>query len=449
MTPQIYLPLIAVLLAFCSLTLLALVLMRLAALKTGNADNLRKMEETRLDEERIERGLREEMGAFREELDKRERLARAELNKSVGELSEKLGKHLTGLASGQKDQLDSFAKQLSLLTEANEKRFESLRSTVRERLELMQQENAKKLDQMRNTVDEKLQGTLEKRLGESFKQVSERLEQVHRGLGEMHNLANGVGDLKRVLTNVKTRGTWGEIQLGALLAEILTEEQYERNVATRPGKNSRVEFALRLPGPDDDKTVWLPIDAKFPQEDYQRLQEAQEAADPEAVEKAAKELEKAVQKMAREVREKYVEPPYTTDFALLYLPTEGLYAEVIRRPGLIESLQRQERVVVAGPTTLTALLNSLQVGFRTLAIQKRSSEVWNLLSRVKNEFAKFSDILQRVRKNLETATNTIDRASSKSRTIERRLRDVQGLPEQSASPEKMLNLEEEEINEDE
>ncbi len=450
MSHELILSIIGLLLAAVSLSLIILLMLSLKKLNGEFRNTNWIIQESSLDQERIERGMREQMSAFREETDKRERLAREELGKSVAALSESVSKHLTEMSSGQKGQLDSFAKQLALLTEANEKRSESLRETVSKQLEMIQQENTKKLDQIRNTVDEKLQGTLEKRLGESFKQVSERLEQVHRGLGEMHDLANGVGDLKRVLTNVKSRGTWGEIQLGALLSEILTDDQYEQNVITRPGKNTRVEFALKLPGPDGDgNCVWLPIDSKFPQESYQRLQQAQDEANPEAVEKASKELERDVKKMARDVHEKYVEPPFTTDFALLYLPTEGLFAEVIRRPGLIESLQRNERIVVAGPTTLTALLNSLQVGFRTLAIQKRSSEVWSLLSRVKNEFGKFSEILVRVRKNLETATNTLDRASSKSRTIERRLRDVEEMPNTGEPQDERLDTDYEFSQEDE
>jgi DNA recombination protein RmuC len=290
---------------------------------------------------------------------------------------------------------------------------------------------------MRRTVDEKLQGTLEKRLGESFKQVSERLEQVHKGLGEMQSLAAGVGDLKRVMTNVKTRGTWGEFQLGAILEQILAPEQYDANVATKTGSGERVEFAVRLPGPNEDSStvVYLPIDAKFPAEDYPRLLDAQEAADPDALGAAAKGLETAIRGSARDICEKYISPPATTDFAVMFLPTEGLYAEVIRRTGLVEWCQRDCRVVIAGPTTLAALLNSLQMGFRTLAIQKRSSEVWELLGAVKTEFGKFGDVLGKVKKKLDEASKTVEQAETRTRVMNRALRSVEALP---AAPTALL-----------
>ncbi|MFO0972454.1 MAG: DNA recombination protein RmuC [Phycisphaerae bacterium] len=286
------------------------------------------------------------------------------------------------------------------------------------------------LERVRATVDEKLQGTLEARLGESFKLVSERLEQVHQGLGEMQGLASGVGDLKRALTNVKARGTWGEVQLAALLEQVLTPEQYATNVATHPGSNERVEFAVRLPGRSDDArdVVWLPIDAKYPQEDYLRLVEAQERGDAEAARAALAQLRARVVDGAREIREKYVHPPATTDFAILFLPTEGLYAEVLRSAGLVEALQRDQRVMVAGPTTLAALLNSLQLGFRTLAIQKRSSEVWTLLAAVKNEFGRFAEALAAVQKKLQEASAKMDAAATRTRAIERTLRTVEASP---------------------
>jgi DNA recombination protein RmuC len=282
---------------------------------------------------------------------------------------------------------------------------------------------------MRQTVDEKLQGTLEKRLGESFKQVSERLEQVHKGLGEMQTLATGVGDLKKVLTNVKTRGTWGEVQLGTLLAQVLNPDQFEPNVSTKDA-GERVEFAVKLPGQgaDKDETVWLPIDAKFPVEDYQRLTEAQERADVEGAEIAGKQLENRVKACARDISEKYLNPPKTTDFGILFLPIEGLFAEVIRRTGLMETIQRECRVVIAGPTTLWSILNSLQMGFRTLAIQKRSSEVWNLLAAVKTEWTKYGEVLEAVQKKLHQASDTIEKARVRSNAIGRKLRDVQELP---------------------
>jgi len=291
-------------------------------------------------------------------------------------------------------------------------------------------DNATKLEQMRATVDEKLQGTLNQRLGESFKIVSDRLEMVHNRLGEVQSLASGVGDLKRVLTNVKTRGTWGEIQLGNLLQQILTSDQYERNVRPKPGCNDVVEFAIKLPGQDDEGSgvVWLPIDVKFPKEQYEILVDASERGDATACEHAIRNLEAGVRSQARAIREKYIAPPHTTDFGLLYLPTEGLYAEVVRRPGLVDSIQREQRVVIVGPTTLAALLNSLQMGFRTLAVQKHSSEVWRILGAVKTDFGKFGDMLVKVRKKLDETGNTIDAAVHRSRQIERKLTKVEALP---------------------
>jgi DNA recombination protein RmuC len=323
-------------------------------------------------------------------------------------------------------------QQLSALTADNEKRLGEVRSTLETKLSAIQQDNATKLEQMRATVDEKLQATLETRLGQSFKLVSERLEAVQRGLGEMQSLASGVGDLKRVLSNVKTRGILGEMQLAALLEQMLTPEQYSSNVATVPGSDDRVEFAIRLPGGDRDEQVWLPVDAKFPREDYERLLDAQQLADVEAVERAAAALERRIREEAKSIRGKYIAPPNTTDFAILFLPTEGLYAEIIRRPGLFDSLQREQRVIVAGPTTLSAILNSLQMGFRTLAIQKRSSEVWQLLGAVKSEFGKFGDVLKMVRKKLDEASKHIDNTAVRTRAIERKLRDVETLPGEQA-----------------
>ncbi|WP_430392336.1 DNA recombination protein RmuC [Dyella sp. 20L07] len=318
-------------------------------------------------------------------------------------------------------------QRLAALTADNEKRLNEVRATLETKLKAIQDDNAARLEQMRATVDEKLQTTLETRLGQSFALVSERLEQVQRGLGEMQNLAAGVGDLKRVLTNVKTRGILGEVQLGALLEQMLTSEQYESNIATIPGSSERVEFAVRMPGPGDEEALYLPIDAKFPIEDYQRLLDAQEAADADAAALAGRALEMRVREEAKRIRSKYVAPPHTTDFAVLFLPTEGLYAEVIRRPGLFESLQRDHHVTIAGPTTLTALLNSLQMGFRTLAIAKRSSEVWTLLGAVKNEFGKFGAVLDKTRKQLDTVRNSIDSAGQRTRAIERKLRSVETL----------------------
>lgn len=323
---------------------------------------------------------------------------------------------------------------LAQLVETQTRQAETLRGVVDTALQTLRTENADKLEQMRRTVDEKLHETLEKRLGESFKLVSDRLEQVHKGLGEMQTLATGVGDLKRVLGNVKARGIFGEGQLGALLEQALTPEQYAANVAVRPGSNERVEFAIRLPGRGEDEApMWLPIDAKFPREDYERLVDAQDRADTEAAKAAAAQLERAVRAQAK-LMEKYICPPHTTDFAVMFLPTEGLYAEVLRRPGLFESLQRDHRVNVAGPTTLLAILNSLQMGFRTLAIEKRSSEVWQVLGAVKSEFVKFGEVLDKVKKKLDEASTQIEQTGVRSRAITRRLRDVEALPGAEADP---------------
>jgi DNA recombination protein RmuC len=330
---------------------------------------------------------------------------------------------------------ETLTRQLGALTEAQAQRLLELRGGVETRLRELQSDNAAKLEEMRRTVDEKLHATLEQRLGESFKLVSERLEQVHRGLGEMQTLAAGVGDLNRMLTGVKTRGIWGEVQLGNLLEQLLTPQQYERNVATRRGSSEHVEYAIRLPGRDSDGSiVWLPIDAKFPREDYERLLDAQERADAVAAEEAGRQLEMRIKREARDIRDKYLDPPNTTDFAVMFLPTEGLYAEALRRSGLGELLQRECRVTIAGPTTLTALLNSLQMGFRTLAIEKRSSEVWTVLGAVKTEFGKFGDVLAKTRKKLEEATNTIGSAETRTRAIERKLRGVEALPEAQVQP---------------
>ncbi|MBR8299783.1 DNA recombination protein RmuC [Burkholderia dolosa] len=332
---------------------------------------------------------------------------------------------------------DTLNRQLTQLTEANDRRIGEVRATLEQRLKEIETNNAAKLEEMRRTVDDKLHATLEQRLGESFKLVSERLEQVHRGLGEMQTLAAGVGDLKKVLTNVKTRGTWGEVQLEALLEQMLTPDQYAKNVATVPKSGERVEFAIRLPGRDagtrDASPVWLPIDAKFPREDYERLIDAQERADAVAVEDAARALEARVRLEARTIAEKYVAPPHTTDFALLFLPTEGLYAEILRRPGLTDLLQRDYRVTVAGPTTLTALLNSLQMGFRTLAIEQRSSEVWQVLGAVKTEFGKFGDVLARTKSQLESVTRSIEAAEQRTRVMNRKLKQVEALPGDAAA----------------
>jgi DNA recombination protein RmuC len=325
------------------------------------------------------------------------------------------------------------AEQLRTLADANDKRMGEVRQAVEAKLTLIQTDNAQKLEQMRATVDEKLSATLEQRLGESFKQVAERLEQVHKGLGEMQTLARDVGSLNRVLTNVKTRGSFGEVQLEALLADVFTTEQYGRNIATVPGSNERVEFAIRLPGRDDGSgVVWLPIDAKFPREDYERLLDAQERADKDAVETFSRAIENRLKLEARTIREKYIAAPHTTDFGILFVPTEGLYAEALRRPGLVDALQREHKVMLAGPTTLLATLNSLQMGFRTLALEKRSAEVWQVLGAVKTEFGKFGDVLARTKKKLEEASSTIEAAEVRTRAMSRQLRSVESMPTREA-----------------
>jgi len=392
---------------------------------------------------------------LREETASQARENRVELSGSLAELGRNLTHQMGTIAGVQNNQIDAFAQQLTKLTEANEQRLgalresneqrlnalregiearlEALRETLERQLRQLQGDNAAKLEEMRRTVDEKLHATLEQRLGASFKQVSDRLEQVHKGLGEMQALASDVGDLKRVLTNVKTRGTWGEVQLASLLEQLLVPEQYAANVAPVPGSNERVEFAIRLPGRGDDAPVWLPIDAKFPREDYERLVIAQEKADPAAAEVAARQLEQRLRLEAKTIRAKYISPPDTTDFALLFLPTEGLYAEVVRRPGLTDELQRTWRVVVAGPSTLAAILSSLQMGFRTLAVEKRSSEVWQLLGAVKTEFSKFGDVLVKTKEQIDRASTTLGAATVRTRAIERKLRDVESLPDKRSA----------------
>jgi DNA recombination protein RmuC len=384
--------------------------------------------------ERVERGLRDEIGRNRQEAALVARQGREETGTALRSFGDSLQTSMTNIARLQKHQLETFADLLRNLTESNEKRLDGLRNTIEAKLKQIQEENGRQLEQMRETVDEKLQGTLEKRLGESFKQVSERLEQVHKGLGEMQALATGVGDLKRVLTNVKMRGTWGEIQLGTLLEQILAPEQYERNVRTNGDSSEAVEFAIKLPGRDEDGpgAVWLPIDAKFPTADYQRLVDARERCDRAAAEQASKELCDTIRMCARTISQKYLNPPATTDFGIMFLPTEGLYAEAIRmKTGtawLVESLQREFRVIVAGPTTLAALLNSLQLGFRSLAVQKGARRIERLLGAVKTEFGKFGTVLEGVRKKLDQAANTMDEAAKRSRAIEKKLGDVHGLP---------------------
>lgn len=377
---------------------------------------------------RLERELREELARGRREDAEEAFRDREERAQSSSLLGQALTTQVGQFGTLQAERLEAFARELNRFSLGLDERFERLKITVEGRLTAIQTDNANKLEEMRRTVDEKLHATLEQRLGESFKLVSDRLEQVHRGLGEMQTLAAGVGDLKRVLTNVKTRGTWGEVQLSALLEQLLTADQFASNVATRPGSNERVDFAIRLPGKEDGAVVWLPIDAKYPIEDYQRLLDAQERAEPLAVEEASRAIETRLKNEAKSIHEKYVSPPHTTDFALLYLPLEGLYAEALRRPGLAETLQRDFRVSLAGPTTLAALLNSLQMGFRTLAIEQRSAEVWAVLGAVKTEFGKFGEALAHTRKKLDEASNSIAKAETRTRQLSRRLKEVEALP---------------------
>ncbi len=326
---------------------------------------------------------------------------------------------------------ETLSEQLRALSHSNDQRMAEVRTTVEQRLTAIQVDNEKKLEQMRMTVDEKLHATLEQRLGESFKQVADRLEQVHRGLGEMQGLAKDVGSLSRVLSNVKTRGNFGEVQLGSLLEEVFTTEQFARNVETVPGSNARVDFALRLPGRRaDGAPLWLPIDAKFPREDYERLLDAQERADPVAAEIAAKAIELRLRAEAKSIRDKYIAAPHTADFGILFVPTEGLYAEALRRPGLVEALQRDHKIMLAGPTTLLATLNSLQMGFRTLALEKRSAEVWEVLGAVKTEFGKFGEVLAKTKKKLDEASNTIDQAQTRTNQMTRKLRSVEALTDE-------------------
>ncbi len=402
---------------------------------------------------------------------------RQELGSSFGQLQQTLAAQITSVATLQNNQIDTFAQQLvklnetnaqqldsmrlamnqqaqtnreeqaqslkffgdtlnqtlTALTESNAQRMTEVRATLEAKIRDLQNDNGLRLEEMRKTVDEKLHATLEQRLGESFKIVSDRLEKVHQGLGEMQQLAIGVGDLKRVLTNVKIRGTWGEVQLEMLLEQVLTPEQYAKNVETVPGSGERVEFAIKLPGNDDAGTpVWMPIDAKFPKEQYERLAEAADRADVEGVAQASRELERTVRGEAKIIAEKYLSPPLTTDFAILFLPTEGLYAEVMRRPGLADELQRVHRISIAGPSTLSALLNSLQMGFRTLALEKRSSEVWQVLGAVKTEFSKFGDVLAATKLTLERAAKNIDQAEVRSRQMARKLKSVEALPSEAA-----------------
>ncbi len=407
-----------------ALSLLNLVLIILA---------LRRM--THIRKENGDQTIQDELRSLREDVTRSDREIRNEIRTSQVTTANTLVKTIGELGETQARQIKSGTEAIDALTQANETRMEKVRTTVDKRLQSMQTSNEDKLDQMRKTVDEKLQSTLEKRLGESFNQVSKRLEEVQRGLGEMQELATGVGDLKRVLTNVKTRGTWGEVQLGALLEEILTPDQYSLNVQVNEDTRELVEYAIRLPGNDDEPNtcVWLPIDSKFPLADYEKLVQVSESADREEIEKATGSFLAAVHKEAKAISEKYIAPPQTTDFAVMFLPTEGLYAEVLRSPGEVTHLLQHYRIVVAGPTTLAAILSSLRMGFRTLAIEKRSSEVWEILAAVKTEFGKFGDVMAKLKKQLNTASNTVDQTQTRTRAMERQLQTVEELPTDEAS----------------
>jgi DNA recombination protein RmuC len=379
-------------------------------------------------ETRIQERFEALTGATRGTLDS----LKSDITNQLGVMSTAMKEQLEGNSNQIRNQFatlqDAVAQQLSTMAHGSQTNSEQLRTTMNERLAAIQKDNTEKLEEMRRTVDEKLHATLEQRLGDSFKLVSERLEQVHAGLGEMKTLAGSVGDLKRVMTNVRTRGTWGEVQLGAIMESLLTAEQFARNVKTVPGSNDLVEFAVRMPGKTDDAPVWLPLDSKYPVEHYQRLQDAHDTLDKAIIQQAATAFESSIRAEAKKISSKYVSPPHTTDFAILFLATEGLFAEVARIPGLVEALQNEHRVVVAGPTTLSAMLNSLRLGFRTLAIEERSSEVWGLLGTVKTEFQKFGSIVDATKKSIDAAAKKFDEVGVRTRAIQRKLREVQELP---------------------
>ena len=443
MTPAIYLAI-----GLAAGVLLTALAFLVARRRSGVDEELvRRLEDLAHAQEREEKALRDEFSRSREETAVASKAQREELSGALQRLNETTVKSISDVGAMLKTPIENVVGQTSKMSQSNEQRLEALRSIVDTRLKQLQEDNSTQLDRMRVTVDEKLQGTLEKRLGESFKLVSERLEQVHQGLGAMQQLASDVGGLQRVLTNVKTRGGWGEVQLGALLEQVLTPDQFERNVRTRDDSGETVEFAIRLPGDGNGNVVWLPIDAKFPVEDYQRLIAAQESGDVPTTELASRQLETQLRRCAKDICSKYINPPHTTDFALMFLPTEGLYAEAIRRVGLVEQVQRDCRVVITGPTTLAALLNSLQMGFRTLSIQQRSSEVWNLLAAVKTEFGKFGDALTKVKDKLDQASSDMDKVATRSRVITKKLRDVEELPTnpQPLLPELLSASEDEEV----
>ena len=418
---------LTILLIINTLGIVFLVFLLFRNKQTDNTDQITKAVEILFD--RTSKILKEEMFLSRKEAADSEKRLREELSSLFKGFGDSFDKRMSEFASTQNKNFEGFSIKLTELIDKNDAKMEKVREVVEKKLESLQKDNSEKLEAMRVTVDEKLHATLEKRFGESFKVVSDRLEAVHKGLGEMQTLALGVGDLKKVLSNVKSRGTWGEAQLSNLIEEILTPEQYEKNVKTKKSSKDNVEYAVKLPGNDDDvKQVWLPIDAKFPLEDYQRLVEAQDQGNLLLIEELSKSLEMRIKSEAKDIRDKYLDPPYTTDFGILFVPIESLYAEVLRRPGLFEQIRREYKVIIAGPTTTQVILNSLQMGFRTLTIQKRSSEVWTLLGAVKTEFGKFGDLLEKTHKKIQEASNTIEGAVTKTRTIERKLNKVQNLP---------------------
>jgi DNA recombination protein RmuC len=381
----------------------------------------------RLEEQvkRLESTMREEFSSNRKEMGEQSQSQRKELADSMVEFRRQLDEESKSRSELLRQRFSDLIKQLDEQNKQSLESVKDVRGTVQTQLKEMREDNGKRLEEMRKTVDEKLQDTLEKRLGESFKQVSERLEQVHKGLGEMQTLASGVGDLKKVLTNVKTKGILGEYQLGNILEQLLTKEQYEENIATRPGSSERVEFAVRMPGQDNNEMVWLPIDSKFPLKGYENLLDARESGDLAAIQVAEKALTRTIESFAKDISEKYVEVPYTTDFGIMFLPVESLFAEVLRHPGVFETLQRKYRITVTGPTTMSALLNSLQMGFRTLAVSKRSSEVWRILEAVKTEFGKFSDQLEKVDDRLGKAKDELEKLrNTRANVMQRKLREV-------------------------
>lgn len=428
-------------LAISSLSLILLVILFFRSSQAGIRDMATRFTILEKSQERLERCLKDEISKNREEMQMSAKALRQEVNSSLLTINESLMRRLSESLQSQLGQLDSFSKQLQMITQANEARLSRLSETVEAQLKAIQEDNNQKLEKMRETVDEKLNATLATRLDNSFKQVGDQLQLLYKSLGEMQVLAGGVSDLNRVLTNVKARGTWGEVQLGNLLEQTMTADQYEKNVATKKGSDARVEYAIKLPGKEDGRTaVWLPIDAKFAQEDYIKLLDAADRADAIGVEEAAKALENRVKLDARTIRDKYISPPATTDFAIMFLPTEGLYAEVLRRPGLADYCQTNCRVMIAGPTTLTALLNSLRMGFATLAIEKKSSEVWKLLRAIKSQYGTFTELLDKSLKKISEAQTSMENVKNRSDMINKKLGKVEELDMNDA--ERILGLDE-------